>query len=562
MIIRNMIGLFLTAVMTCWALGFTTNAWAQEQAVIDLEKRGRAALETGSYPSALKYFSEGSSRASDPNLKARLNFRQAVTLQQMAGNPEFGNPENQLRRAARLYQGYLEINPDSASAANNLAKIYEQFGNKFMEAANPEQARRYFIRAEENYKKAVKTTGARQGMYLKNYAGFLEGAGSWKKAKIVYAQIIAEHPLSPALQQSMADSYGRRGLSDLAEYLWNLLDAGYVRQSTDFALEALQKSWNQTNKSRIELLTIVCASLAERTEDHRSVLESETGGQISALAKDKFLAEGAAEIIRLHQGEGFDPGMYRWWAERDFQHKDPVRGLWPVDGFRALVRSLGSRSKRSGHLKLAEAYFRLAADLQEWEIDPMAVRALVQMYAEANSFKKIDEALSQYQIRLFAGKGQAYRESQIGKIFQYHQTLGELYALIERWGNSGRTDSAIFQLEHAREKSMMLEDRSREALPEKYQFTPPMVDILASGYEKTGKAVKATELRIQQAEIYQKAGDTKATQRVLAPVKEADLPSSYKARYENLRISPKVTVPVKNMDLQKISIENKENQQQ
>ncbi|MEN8180054.1 MAG: hypothetical protein ABFS39_15740, partial [Pseudomonadota bacterium] len=499
MITRNMTGFFLTAVMACWTLGFVTNAWAQDPAAIDLEKRGRAALESGSYPDALKYFSEGSSRASDPNLKARLHFRQAVTLQQMAGNPEFGDPKNQLRRAARMYHVYLKTNPDSAAAANNLAKIYEQFGNEFVEAANPEQARRHFIRAEENYKKAVKTTGARQGMYLKNYADFLEGAGNWERAKIIYAQIIAEHPLSPALQQSMADSYGKRGLDDLAEYLWNLLDAGYVRQSTDFALDAIQKSSNQNDKSRIELLTIVCASLAEQTEDRRSLLESETGGQISALAKDKFLAEGAAEIIRLHQGRELNPGQYRWWAERKFQHEDPAIGLWPVDGFRALIRSLGSRSKRSGDPRLAEAYFRLAADLQEWEIDPMAVRALVQMHAEANSFKKIDEALSQYQIRLFEGKGQAYRESQVGKIFQYHQTLGELYALIERWGDSGRVDSAIFQLEHAREKSMVLQNRSSKALPEKYQFTPPMVDILATGYKNTGKAVQATELRIQQA---------------------------------------------------------------
>ena len=531
MTLRNMIGIFLTLAISCWALGSAGTGWAQDQVTADRETQ------------------------------ARLDFRQAVILQQMASNSELENPEKPLRQAARLYQSYLTVHPESAAAANNLAKIYEQMGDEVLKSPNPERAGRYFKTAAGNYQKAVAAADSRQGLYLKNYAELLDKAGEWKQAKKVYIELVQGHPLAPALLQSMTESYARHGLGELAEFTWNLLDAGYVGQSVDISMNAIEDSRNESDKGRIELLTVVCAGLAQGTDDYRGFLESDTGAQIRDLAKDKFLNEGAAEVVRLYQAQRFDRSEYQWWARRGSPRRDPDRGLWPVDGFRALIRSLGSRAKRIDNLRLAEQYFRLSADLQEWEIDPVAVRALVQMYAEQNAYKRIDRLLSDYQVRLFKGKGAAYRESRVEKIFQYHLTLGELYALIERWGDSSKADSAIFQLEHARDKSMMLEDNSSKALPEKYQFTPQMVDILARGYDKTGQVTKGTELRIDQAERYQKAGDIKATRRVLAPVKAVEVPSALQSRYQNLRVSPEIRTPVRNLDLQRASIKEKEGSQ-
>lgn len=555
---RNLNGFFLSTLAAFVTLGFTASGWAQDRAAIDLEKRGQVALKSETYPAALEYFSEGASRASDPKLKARLDFRQAVTLQQMASDPESGNPENQLRQAARLYQSYLVENPDSAAATNNQAKVYEQLGNQLAESDNPRQARRYYKVAADNYQKAVAVGDARQGLYLKNYAEFLESTGRWEKAKELYAQLIANHPLSPALQQSLADSFNRHGLQALSEYLWHLLDAGYVNQSTEFALNALQQSIDSDDQARIGLLTIVCASLAERTDDYTGFLNSKARNQASPLIKDDFLGRGVREIILLHGAGSLDRESYPWWRNHRLELDDPAIGLWPTDGFRALIRSLGSRAKRVDNLQLADAYFRLAADLEPWDIDPMAVRALVRMNAERNEFKKIDKVLAQYQVQLFESKAQAYRASSAHKIFLYHQTLGELYALIERWGDSNKVDSAIFQLEHAREFSMKLAGKSPETLPKKYQFTPPMVEVLASGYEKTGQPVEATKLRIDQAEFYQRANDTKAAIRILTPVRETDLSSIYKERYKNLQASPELMLPVQKLNIKGAVIKDKE----
>ena len=100
MTLRNMMGIFLTIAISCWALGTARTGWAQDQAAID------------------------------PEAQARLDFRQAVALQQMASNSELDNAEELLRQAARLYQSYLTVHPESAAAANNLAKIYEQMGDE------------------------------------------------------------------------------------------------------------------------------------------------------------------------------------------------------------------------------------------------------------------------------------------------------------------------------------------------------------------------------------------------------------------------------------------------
>lgn len=550
----NLTRLLFTVSLCFGALACAGNSMAQGQVAADLEKRGRAALEAENFQAAAELFSEASAQATDRETRARLNFRQAVTLQQMASKSELDNPQIQLKQAARLYQAYLKVHPESTAASNNLARVLEQMGDNARNDSDEERASRYYAMAARSYQKAISAGDARQGFYLKNYSELLDKSGKWPETKEVYAQLVKDHPVSRSLAQSMARAYSRNEPGELPELGWNLLDAGYLRLAVDMSLDAIRNSRDVADKSREELLSVVCAGLAQGSDDYRQFLESEAGRQVLGLTVDDFLGQGATEIVDLYQGRDFDRSSYQWWAQRGSPRGDPDRGLWPVDSFRALIRSLGSRAKRSGEPGLADRYFRLAANLREWETDPVAVRALVQMYAEQNAYERIDQVLQDYQVQLFQGKGNAYRESSVEKIFQYHQTLGELYALIERWGDSSRVDSAIFQLEHAREKSIMLEENTSRTLPEKYQFTPHMVDALSSAYVKTGQNTRATELRIDQAERYQKSGNIKAKQRVLTPVKETEVPPTLQTRYQKLRVNPEALAPARNLDLQRATI--------
>ncbi len=538
------IRIVLKTVIGCCIMATSPIVVAQDEKAAELEEQGRGALKSGRYEEAVELFSAGSSQATDSSLKARIDFRQAVARQQMSVRES--DPQvrvTQLRSAARLYHRYLKTNPDSSAAANNLAKIYKQLGIEAEESGQADSAPRFFQRSAELFEKAIAAADSRQGLYLKNYAQLLEHTGEWDKAKSVYTQIVEEQPMSSELQQSIAGSYAKHGLDQLSQYLWHLLDAGYVQQAADVALAALQNSTGEADKDRIDLLTIVCAALAEETYHPDSFSGSSTGIQITALADDSYLGDGAAQITRLHQGLPLKDSDYRWWRGQGRRGDDRGLGLWPTQGFQALIRSLGSRAKTTGAIELAEGYFHLSATLLPWEVDPAAVRAMVLMYAEENRYDRINGALKTYQVGLFTSKGAAIAGARDGKIFQYHQTLGELYALIGRWGDSKKPDSAIYQLEHAREKSQVFENNSDKVLQAKYQFTPQMVEMLTTGYTEIGEPEKNTKLRIEQAESYKKAGDIKATRRVLSPLKESQLPSSLENRYKNLIIKPAINLP-------------------
>ena len=131
--------------------GAITVASAENSAAINLEQRGREALKTESYSEALRNFAEASTMTSDAEVRARLNFRQAVTLQQIAIKGETGDAQAQLKRAARLFQSFLLTHPDSAAAANNLAKTFEQLGNLIARESAAGEARRYYEIADQNY---------------------------------------------------------------------------------------------------------------------------------------------------------------------------------------------------------------------------------------------------------------------------------------------------------------------------------------------------------------------------------------------------------------------------
>jgi tetratricopeptide (TPR) repeat protein len=559
---RNSIGSIIAFVTCSCTFLIAPNGWTQEEVITDLEKRGRAALESKQYSTAQKYFSEGATKANDPDVKARLDFRQAVTLQQMATAPEVENPEETLMRAARLYHSYLKQNPDSTAAANNLAKIYETLGNAASRDSDHDKAKALFRRADAYYQKAITPNNSSQALYLKNYAEFLERKGDWKKAKETYAQLIKKHPVPPTLQESLARTYLEHGLDDLADYLWKMLDAGYVSQSGETALDTLLQSLNVRNENRVELLTIFCAALAQGTEERSSFTGSDLGRQFNRLRDDSYLGEGAEEVYQLFQGQTFDPDDYNWWASNDLNSSKPDKVLSPIEGFRALIRSLGSRSKRTKNMEMAESYFNLAAKILPSETDPAAIRDLVHMYAEANRLDKIKDVLGEFKGWLYDGKQAAIWNSDLEKMFQYHQTLGELYALIGQWGDSNQVTSAVFQLEHARDASIEIQRRSPEELPETYQFTPQMVDMLSRAYVKTGRADDSLKLRIDQAETFNKAGNTEATRRVLAPVKATDLSTEvYKSRYEKLIINPELRLPTNHVELQRPSIEGLERNQ-
>ena len=92
--------------------------------------------------------------------------------------------------------------PDSFAATNNLAKVYAALGWNDV--------------AAEHFERAVETGDDNQGLYLKNFAQFRDSTGDWEEARELYSQLIREQPLSPTLQKSMAERFGKALAAEMA----------------------------------------------------------------------------------------------------------------------------------------------------------------------------------------------------------------------------------------------------------------------------------------------------------------------------------------------------------
>ncbi len=523
----------------CLLLVVAVTAQAQETAD-ELTVRGRDARGAARYEEALELFSEASSQASDRDTEDRLLFYRAVTYQRMAEGAEGDRRQGLLHRSEKLYDAYLEARPDSGAATNNLAKVYAALG--------------WNDPAAEFFEQALALEDDKQGLYLKNYAQFLDDAGEWEDATELYSRMVQEQPLSPALQKSMVERFGEAGIEQLAGFLWELLEAGYARQAARSSLDALSDGGGQA-RDRIELLTIVSVALSRIPYKPAKFTELEVADRLTELGSDPDIGRGALDITMLHDVQALDPRRYGWWAEKTDDNDDPPRGVWPADGFRALVRSLGSRYKQIGEPRRAESYYRLAVDLRPYDVDPVAIRDLTQLYIKENQLPKVNLLAEEYEDRLFHGKGDAYRKSKLRKIFEYHRTLGVLYATIGRWGDSSQVDSAIFQLEHAQEKSREVEERTEGALPEKYRFSPDMVNMLATGYVATEQPLRSYQLRVDEAERFKKQGDEEAVRKVLEPIKTQELPVGLRSRIDGLAVSPATTTAGRTLSSEVVAVD-------
>jgi hypothetical protein len=513
----------------------------------------------------------------DMEQKARLDFQQAVTLQLEANSSSPKNPKLQLEQATRLYFAYLEVYPQSSAAENNLAKAFESLGDLSKQRSSSGQDNQYHDIAVGFYKEAIKANDSNKGLYLKNYADFLERTGDWGSAKENYAQMIKGYPISPSLQKTLEESHCQKGPGDLIEYLWTLQSAGYITESANIALEILQSSKEHDKRriddkrciddksrfndtSRIELLTIVCTALAERFGNPESFLDSDIFNHIDALATDSLLGEGAVEILRVYDGPEFIPKNDSWWVVFPIPQEDPVIGVWRTDAFRALIRSLGSHSRHMGDQERAESYFLLALDLQEQDIDPEAIRALALLYAEENEFDKIN-SLIEFQDRLKASDTETYRVSREKKISESYRTVGELYALVGEWGSGKESEkhSAIFQIERAIKMSKKIDNKPLGNTPEyPLHYDPGLIDTLATGYVETNKKEQSVNLRLDTAKIYKDAGIEEAKEYMLAPLDFDELTRAQKKKYKDVQ-SPDDPEPDEEEDQKSIAQEAEQN---
>ena len=497
---------------------------------------GKKALMGQNYDMALETFNQGHQSAIEMNdikWQASFLFYMAVTKQQQAKHLIVKQDQKSiLSEAADLYQKMLEIQPSSGSALNNLAQIYNQLG-KMDEAG-------------KSYELAIESDDSRKSFYAHNYADFLRENEKKSKA-IQYYQIAVEgQPGDVEAQEELVKAYISAKSPRIFPHLWQSMKDGRILQAQEFVLDALlSKGWKKDEK--IELLTILVFGLSKQFYDPQNFKASDTGKILKTIFGDQAISAGIEELFVLHDTAKHEPYDFNWWQKGKTWQEAP-RGIWRFEAFRMLSKSIGKWYQQNKNPRLAKDYYLLSGVFRYDDLDPDAFLRCADLYIANDNLDDLKNMIEEYGSLLFEGKGAAYRDSDLLKIYKYHSALGVIYTNLKIWGNSRTPASAIFQLENARSIASRY-NRSIENKKEVIQIEPRLINYLADGYNATNQPNKAFQLRLTAADEYLKMKNKKNAEQVLKDIEpppgilEKDI-----KRYQKLI----KTIQVKQLNLKEI----------
>jgi outer membrane protein OmpA-like peptidoglycan-associated protein/tetratricopeptide (TPR) repeat protein len=538
-------------------------AWAEEAR--ERMSESPLVLSNGCYIEKFSSFTAHINDDANESSALLLEFFSALAWQECAAQTQGLQRKKMLEEAASSYTSYLASRPKDTDlgAVYNLAKTYQELDDI-------DQAVKY-------YDIAIAIKSEYQQDILLVYAKFLDNIPRRESASKVYLELARKYPLTQGQQETLGERFADQGLNELADFLWVLIDQGGSSQTLNIALKHLKDSTDKSDKAgdlQTEILTIITVALSRLNFDP---MRYETvRSQLLALSGKPAIAGGIDEIVKLQdiavhilseldtveplegdvckvedQHQKLLPSEYPWWRTvhgKTNRAPNPKRGVWPADGFRALVVTLGIGMRQTAeqlslsdrrsfeYFRFAESYFRLAADLRAGEVDPSAVVELVGLKIETDQLVEVERILGDYDGLIKSENRNTTSEAQLKKSFSYHQAMGGWYTNLSDAGYADNTAKAVLELEEARaqNKRLELDANSPEELPWHLQFTPEMVDMLADGYGDS--AEKIADLRIEQAKRYQNAGHPCTALEILVPFNGfGELSTTTRDSYQDLQ---------------------------
>lgn len=498
-------------------------------------RSGRDAREAGRFSEARVELEKALAVASRLETRSRLQYDLALTEQLDA--EAHGNDPAKLERAISLYLEVLKARPRSAATRLSLARAHEELGKHEV--------------AVGLYRRAAELEGPDRPFYQRKLAEYLERRGDAAGAQALYEELALAEPPSREAQELLRSRLLGQRESDpaaLPTYGWKLVSAGQGQRAATLALDALEQSWPAD--TRPELLALLAAGLARGPLDAREFLASPLAGRLEGLARDAQVGPGVEQLLDLlaaapRAGTPAElADRLSWWRERGQRFEDAPRGLWPREAIRRLLSALGRWQEQGGASQAAAAYYRGAALLVPDDPDPDAAHRLIDLAIAGNDLAGVERVVQELEGPLFDGKGAAYRNSQLAKVYEFHATLGSLYGYLASkgrrpWGEPWDPHSALFQLEHARDVGRDLDARQPGTVSTRsLHLEPNTVDYLAQAYVATGGAggrAQANELRLESAERFATAGDVPAQAQVLKPVVSDQLSAPQKERLATLQ---------------------------
>lgn len=497
--------------------------------------QGLTELRGGRITEARARFREAanvSRQAEDRDRQAEAAFYLGFADQSEAQGKGADRREPLLRSALAAYEEALRWRPESPGVLNNAAQVQIQLGRT--------------NEALGLMAKAIGTSDPMRATYTRNYADMLLGAGRWRDACRFYALVAVEQPQNQPLQQKLVDLCLAKGPDLLGLYFWDLAQAGQVVQVGARALELVDRpDWEPRQAE--ELLSLVAYCLARQKIVKQEFLDSKMAARLKELVPHRVVGEGARELLLLMGGEQLDPSQYRWWPARHRVSEEAPRGVWPLEAFQQLARSLADRAAEEKNPARLEGYLLLSVGLNREAPDPEALTQLANFYAEGNQLERLDRLMQQFEVDIFRAKGAAYSQTQLRRIYRYHMALGVIYSHLGRWTSPRVVDSATFQLDRALQVADRLKEEGGNKGLAPVAVPPGLVDMLARAYDKTGRSEQAVNLRLDRAERFLEAGNRQSAAEVVRPLETVLRPdpsganNASQSRY--LKIQSRLTQP-------------------
>lgn len=476
----------LATILLAPGLLSATAAMSDEAAVV----RGVALMEAGRFDEAQRELRSSMESDSSPQDRGRALFYLGLNEQKRARTlPTGPGQQGALQLAAKFYRSALLANPKSGGALNNLAQVQADLGD--LEAANA------------TLEQAIALGDGRQALYQSTRARLLSaGPLDARALKALFAAAAAApDDVSARTRLVRAAAQAHPGLiHDLAT---RLLAKGYASAAEDVCVQGFEA----VPELRKPLLVLLALALAAQTYEPLGFakVKAPTMQALQRLLDDGTAGRGARELIALHVEPKGEYAAYRWWTETYNEHALPTHEA-PYQALRALAIRLGDWYRRIGTpdaLWRAEPYALLAVQLSGSNVDPTAILGLAEIYANTNQQGKLRQVSDQYAGSLFQGKAGAYARANDEEIYQFHLALGTIYGYLDQWQNPQWSPaSAIFQLEHARQAADRLNRRTPDCGANCVTVPPKAIELLATGYERTGRVEESVRVAVEAADTY------------------------------------------------------------
>ena len=511
----NILRLALCCLACLLPLMLDLEARAQEDPAVQRTQSGLQALQSQKFDAAAEEFREAlKGGVKDERKIADLNFYLGVTWQMQAdaSDPKEKEKIAELRsKAKNAFMKATLLRPESAGSWNNLALVCSRLGDNET--------------ASNAFRKAIALGTSDQATFLLNYADFLMGSDKAEDALRFYQEVVTLEPTNVRARDAIDQYYLTKRRPQLVSYVWRLFEEGHIDWAQDAALKGLETS-AESERGWPQLLNCVVRSSGKQDYEPRALPGSALGKRLAALGDKPRFADAIKELFLLHTAENPSPDDFPWWSRQLVigGNTQAPPGGWPQEGFSELIRSIGEKYEARKDHKAAERYYRLAFELTQDFLDPIAIIKLADLWIKMDQESKLKRFLDEFEFRIFLEKSEAIQKKSYKRIYEIHRALALVYAHINQWKSNDAFHNAEFQMQAALQDASRFNAADSKLQPQERIADWQLVEKLAKRYEGTGREAEAFMLRVTQAKEFQRAQKGAEATQVFRPIASKEPP--------------------------------------